>query len=47
MSKLFQIIDPRNYKPFHLYNGVVVDGTDVIDLMSEGFLRVVSDSRRV
>jgi hypothetical protein len=39
-----QIIDPKTYKPFYLYNDAIINAADVADLTSQGFLRVVKNS---
>ena len=40
-ANVYQIIDPRNLKPFHCYRQGYMESVDLKDLIYQGYLRVV------
>ena len=40
-ANVYQIIDPRNFKPFHCYRQGYMESVDLEDLIYQGYLRVV------
>ena len=43
-ANVYQIIDPRNFKPFHCYRQGYMESMDLKDLIYQGYLRVVMNT---